>query len=1121
YQEAAREDEPTCIEFVKHLRMASRNGTPPLIHMREQNESGLWIYSQSLSGVYFSALEDICESGLTFAGKTALVTGCGRGSIGADIVRGLLMGGARVLATTSNYSRRTTLFFENLYRQFGARGSELVVVPFNQGSVQDIDSLVNYTFGKDGGSLNWSLDFVFPFAAVTDIGSMATNLGSHSELAQRVMLTNLLRLLGSIKSAKEALGCPGRPSLVVLPLSPNHGNFGGDGLYGECKLALETTFNRWKSEGWEGYLSIAGAVIGWTRGTGLMSANNLVAQAIESSGVRTFSTRESALAILGLLHPQVSCIAHRQPVWADLDGGLSRLRNLSIVGMGERDRIESRSKILSGSNLDNTTDIAVLFGNTMSETVETQNHSPLAKHKNHFPAVKNFDSFEQLHHLQGMVNLDKVVVVTGYGEVSPQGNAETRWEIEAFGKLTTEGCIELAWIMGLIRHHDGRLAATEQHYTGWVDATSGEPVRDVDVISRYEEYILAHTGIRLIEPELVGGYDPAKKTVLREVQIEHDLEPFETSVDEAAAFKQSNGDRVDTWERNGAWHVRFLKGAIIRVPISVSAKCLAAGLVPTGWDAARFGVPEDIIKQVDPVTLYALVATVEALIRSGITDPYELYQHFHVTEVGSSIGSGVGGMRAFHDTFYARPHDKEIRVDALQEGLTSTVQAWINMLLMSASGPVKPIVGACATAAVAIDTAIEAIQSGKAKVMLAGSGDDLTDESSTEFASMGATSNSADETQRGRTPSEMSRPCTSTRSGFLEGHGGGAVVLMSASAAFEIGAPIYGVIAMSATATDKQGRSVPAPGKGILTSVREVGGSGESPLLDFDYRRRGLERQMQALDAWKADEVDQLKSDELMTGSPHQTRMKLGLASIDKIYQQSKRALLDTWGNEFWKQSADISPLRGSLAVWGLTADDIGVASFHGTSTKANDQNESEVLDAQLRQLGRAPGHIVPAVCQKWLTGHAKGAAASFMLNGILQSLRTGLVPGNRNADNIAAELKECGYSLYPSKSIQTSGIKAGLLKSFGFGQVGAELLVLHPDYALAALKREELELYNQKLEQRSIKSRQYWQDVLVGNHPFVQVKDRPPYTSEQEQQVYLNPLARAHFDPASREYRF
>ncbi|KAJ2392501.1 fatty acid synthase alpha subunit Lsd1, partial [Coemansia sp. RSA 2611] len=165
YQEAAREDEPTCIEFVKHLRMASRNGTPPLIHMREQNESGLWIYSQSLSGVYFSALEDICESGLTFAGKTALVTGCGRGSIGADIVRGLLMGGARVLATTSNYSRRTTLFFENLYRQFGARGSELVVVPFNQGSVQDIDSLVNYTFGKDGGSLNWSLDFVFPFAA--------------------------------------------------------------------------------------------------------------------------------------------------------------------------------------------------------------------------------------------------------------------------------------------------------------------------------------------------------------------------------------------------------------------------------------------------------------------------------------------------------------------------------------------------------------------------------------------------------------------------------------------------------------------------------------------------------------------------------------------------------------------------------------------------------------------------------------------------------------------------------------------------------------------------------------------------------------------------------------------
>ncbi|KAJ2827740.1 beta subunit of fatty acid synthetase, partial [Coemansia erecta] len=369
-----------------------------------------------------------------------------------------------------------------------------------------------------------------------------------------------------------------------------------------------------------------------------------------------------------------------------------------------------------------------------------------------------------------MVNLDKVVVVTGYGEVGPHGNAETRWEIEAFGELSTEGCIELAWIMGLIKHHNGPLATTGEHYIGWVDAQSNEPVDDVDVKPRFHEYIMAHTGIRLIEPELAGGYDPAKKAVLNEVLIEHGMAPFEASANEAAAFKQSNGDKVDIWKNadEATWSVRFLAGAAIRVPMAVSADRLVAAMLPKGWDAARFGIPDDIIRQVDPVTLYTLVATVEALVRSGITDPYELYEKFHVSEVGSTMGSGIGCSRAISDVYHNRFLNGEIRSDALQETFISTIQAWVNMLLMSGSGPVKPVVGACATALLSIDTAVDTIQSGKAKVMLVGGVDDFTEESSTEYASMGATSNSVEEFASGRTPAEMCRPCTSTRNGFME-----------------------------------------------------------------------------------------------------------------------------------------------------------------------------------------------------------------------------------------------------------------------------------------------------------------------------------------------------------------
>ncbi|KAJ2832566.1 fatty acid synthase alpha subunit Lsd1, partial [Coemansia furcata] len=1126
YSEIPRPNEPSFVEFVEHMRQPTAQDMPPFIHLKKQSAGNAWSYCADLSTTYYEGLSEICDSGLSFAGKTALVTGCGRGSIGADIVSGLLSGGAKVIATTSSYSRKTTLFFEDMYRMHGARGSELILVPFNQGSTGDIKQLVDYIYSDTdvAKGLGWDLDYVFPFAAVSDIGSLATNLGSHSEFVQRVLLTNVMRLLGSIKNIKERLGYNTRSSLVVLPLSPNHGNFGGDGLYGECKIGLETAFNRWKSELWQDYLSIAGAVIGWTRGTGLMSGNNIAAQEIERLGVRTFSTREMAFNILGLAHPRIRRLACRQPIWADLDGGMGCIEDVgSVVGKARMD-IQRKSDTLKTISREAAFDFVAMRYQPAPPQLAIQEAEVLAKHKHHFPAPCHYDQLQHLRHLQGMVNLDKVVVVTGYGEVSPHGNSETRWEMEAYGEFSLEGCIELAWIMGLIKHFNGTLKTTGAMYVGWVDAKTEEPIRDVDVKLRYEEYILAHTGIRLIEPEMAHGYDPNNLSLLREIQIEHDMEPFEATADEAATFKVHNGSGVDIWENasGGSWSIRFLKGALIRVPMALQATRLVAALLPTGWSPAIYGIPDDVFKQVDIATCYALVATVEALVRSGITDPYELYQCFHVSEVGNTTGSGLGGSCALQDVFKHRHLERELKNDVFQETFISTIQAWVNMLLMSSSGPVKPAVGACATAVLSIDTAIETIQSGKAKVMIAGSADGFAEESSIEFAKMGATSNSVEEFAQGRVPSEMCRPCTSTRNGFMEGNGAGIVTLMSASAAIEFGAPIYGIIAMTGTATDKQGQSVPAPGKGVLTSARETCDNIlPSRLMNFDFRRRQMQRQLSILETWKQEELADLADMvDLPTDRVELSTMRYA-GEVEKSYQRQLRSLQDTWGNEFWKNNPEFSPLRGSLAVWGLTADDIGVASFHGTLTVANDKNESDVHNTQFKILGRTPGHVVPVVCQKWLTGHPKGPAASFMLNGVIQSLRTGLIPGNRNADNIGKELEEFDYALYLSKSIQTSGIKAGLIKSFGFGQLGGELLVVHPNYLLATLTREQLDEYNVKLQRRDVKSERYWQDTLVGKHPFVQVKSSPPFTVEQEKSVYLNPLARAKYDSKSGEYKF
>jgi 3-oxoacyl-ACP reductase-like protein len=211
------------------------------------------------------------------------MTGVGKGSIGVEIVKGLLAGGAKVVVTTSRYSRATYVtfssnarsltripdrlllcsveYYQAIYQECGSKGSSLTVVPFNQGSKQDVEALVDYIYSKDKG-LGMDLDYILPFAALPENGREIDGIDDRSELAHRIMLTNLLRLLGAVKTKKAALQLVTRPTEVVLPLSPNHGLFGNDGLYSESKISLETLFQRWSSESWGEYLCIAGAVIG-------------------------------------------------------------------------------------------------------------------------------------------------------------------------------------------------------------------------------------------------------------------------------------------------------------------------------------------------------------------------------------------------------------------------------------------------------------------------------------------------------------------------------------------------------------------------------------------------------------------------------------------------------------------------------------------------------------------------------------------------------------------------------------------------------------------------------------------------------------------------------------------
>jgi 3-oxoacyl-ACP reductase-like protein len=73
-------------------------------------------------------------------------------------------------------------------------------LPFNQASRQDCQSLVDWIYNVKA----LDLDIVVPFAAISENGRDIGNIDDRSELAHRLMLTNLTRLLGHVKAAKGA-----------------------------------------------------------------------------------------------------------------------------------------------------------------------------------------------------------------------------------------------------------------------------------------------------------------------------------------------------------------------------------------------------------------------------------------------------------------------------------------------------------------------------------------------------------------------------------------------------------------------------------------------------------------------------------------------------------------------------------------------------------------------------------------------------------------------------------------------------------------------------------------------------------------------------------------------------
>lgn len=733
-----------------------------------------------------------------YADEIAVVTGASKGSIAAAVTARLLSGGATVIATTSRLDDKRLAFYKDLYRDNASFGATLWVVPANMASYSDIDALVEWVGNEQSESLGpqsihlkdaLTPTLLFPFAAPRVAGDMS-EAGARAEMEMKVLLWAVQRLIAGLSHIGAERDIASRLH-VVLPGSPNRGMFGGDGAYGEAKSALDAVVTRWKAEtSWSQRVSLAHALIGWTKGTGLMGHNDAIAGAVEEAGVTTYTTDEMAAMLLDLCDIESKVAAARQPLQADLTGGLGEV-DIDLAELAAKARED-----MAGETRDTDAD------DVDPGTIRALPSPPRGFTGNPTPTWTDLD-----------VDPADLVVIVGGAELGPYGSSRTRFEVETSGELSAAGVLELAWTTGLVKWED-------DPKPGWYDTQTGEMVDEGELVERYHDAVIERVGIREWVDD--GAIDPDHAApLLVSVFLDKDFTFVVSSEEEARAFVQFDPEHtvIAPVPDSGDWQVTRQAGTEIRVPRKVKLSRTVGAQVPTGFDPTVYGVTPDMMNSIDRLALWNLVTTVDAFLSSGFS-PAELMRWVHPSLVASTQGTGMGGMTSMQTMYHGNLLGRNKPNDILQEVLPNVFAGHVVQSYVGSYGAMIHPVGACATAAVSVEEGVDKIRLGKAQFVVAGGYDDLTLEAIIGFGDMSATADTEMMRAKGISDAKMSRANDRRRLGFVEGQGGGTILLARGDLALEMGLPVMAVVGYVSSFGDGVHTSIPAPGLGALGAGR-------------------------------------------------------------------------------------------------------------------------------------------------------------------------------------------------------------------------------------------------------------------------------------------------------------
>ena len=129
-------------------------------------------------------------------------------------------------------------------------------------------------------------------------------------------------------------------------------------------------------------------------------------------------------------------------------------------------------------------------------------------------------------------------------------------------------------------------------------------------------------------------------------------------------------------------------------------------------------------------------------------------------------------------------------------------------------------------------------------------------------------------------------------------------------------------------------------------------------------------------------ENDQIREDlqaARLRGEVDKEYFSTRLADVERESARQEKEALVTYG---MLEGSDprIAPLRRCLGSYAGRP----WCSLDGTSTGANERNETHIWNDVFTQISRTPGDAIPIVAQKSLVGHSKGGSAAWQMIGLL-----------------------------------------------------------------------------------------------------------------------------------------